>query len=241
MIDAIFSDPRLAALYDVFDGPRDDLDHYLDIVTEFDATRVLDIGCGTGSLALLAAARGVSVTGVDPASASLDVARGKPGADQVEWLHGDATCLPDMQVDLAVMTGNVAQVFLTDAAWSAALAGIRGALRPGGYLVFETRRPESRAWEGWRRDPAEVIRHVPAVGRVEHRRVVTRVDLPLVSFRHTYTFPDHTTMSSDSTLRFRDRAEVDDGLMQAGYTTLEVRQAPDRPGAEFVFIAERGH
>jgi hypothetical protein len=41
-----------------------------------------------------------------------------------------------------VMTGNVAQVFLTDEDWARALQGIAAALRPGGYLVFETRRPE---------------------------------------------------------------------------------------------------
>ena len=31
--------------------------------------------------------------------------------------------------------------------WVQALQGIAAALRPGGYLVFETRRPERRAWE----------------------------------------------------------------------------------------------
>ena len=37
------------------------------------------------------------------------------------------------------MTGNVAQVFLTDEDWAQALQAIGAALRPRGYLVFETR------------------------------------------------------------------------------------------------------
>ena len=47
------------------------------------------------------------------------------------------------------MTGNVAQVFVADADWCATLTAIHGSLRPRGHLVFETRRPEVRAWEAW--------------------------------------------------------------------------------------------
>src|SRR5947209_3347600 len=75
---------------------------------------VLDIGCGTGTLASSLAQRGVEVVAVDPARASLDVARSKPDAHRVRWLHSDATALPRLRADLATMTGNVAQVFITD-------------------------------------------------------------------------------------------------------------------------------
>ena len=39
---------------------------------------VVDVGCGTGNAALLAAERGATVTGVDPAPRLLEVARGRP-------------------------------------------------------------------------------------------------------------------------------------------------------------------
>ena len=65
MPDAIFADPRLAALYDTFDGDRDDLALYLAVVEESGARSVLDVGCGTGSFACLLAGRGVEVVGVD--------------------------------------------------------------------------------------------------------------------------------------------------------------------------------
>lgn len=123
MPDPIFADPRLAPLYDLA-GPRDDLEHYLGITRSLGAHSVLDVGCGTGSLALLLADTGLSVTGADPALASLDVARGKPGTDRVRWVHGDATTLPSMQADLAIMTGNVAQVFLSDEDWAATLRAV---------------------------------------------------------------------------------------------------------------------
>jgi ubiquinone/menaquinone biosynthesis C-methylase UbiE len=105
---------RLAEIYDVVEEERDDLDHYLAIAADLGARSVLDVGCGTGTLACLLAERGIEVVGVDPAAASLDIARAKPGAQRVRWLLGDATSLPQLQVDLATMTANVSHVILTD-------------------------------------------------------------------------------------------------------------------------------
>ena len=63
------------------------------------------------------------------------------------------------------------------------------------------------------------------------------MNLPFVSFRYTYTFlADGAVITSDSTLRFRSRDELESSLAAQGYQVLQVREAPDRPGHEFVFI-----
>ena len=240
MPDAIFAHPRLAPVYDAFDGDRGDLTAYLGIADELGADRVLDVGCGTGCLAILLADSGRTVVGVDPAEASLDVAKSKDRAGRVTWVHGDATTAPAFSADLAVMTGNVAQVFLTDDGWSQTLQGIHAALRPGGHLVFETRRPEYRAWEEWAADTAPLTLDVPGIGSVERRLEAIDVSLPLVSFRYAYRFlADGAVITSDSTLRFRDRDEVETSLIASGHRVVDVREAADRPGREFVFIAQR--
>lgn len=235
--DAIYADPRLAACYDTFDGERDDLDHYCAILAELGARSVIDVGCGTGALAVRLAADGLAVTGVDPALASLEVARGKPHAERVRWIHGTAPDLPALGADAAVMTGNVAQVFVTDEAWAETLRGIRAALRDGGALVFESRRPERRAWEEWQEDTAESLHEVPGLGLVRSRPTRFEVALPLVTFADEFTFEDGSTITSTSTLRWRGEAELRSTLADAGFTIEEIRDAPDRPGREFVVIA----
>lgn len=240
MPDAAFSNPRLAAVYDAFDGDRDDLQHYVAIVDEFRARSVLDVGCGTGTLACLLALRGIEVTGVDPAAASLHIAQQKAGADGVRWILGTAADLPPLGVDMATMTGNVAQVFLRDEDWLATLTGIHDALRPSAHLVFETRDPRRRGWEDWNREGSVSRIDVPGVGAVESWVELLEVELPLVSFRWTYRFQaTGDVLTSDSTLRFREKDEVSRSLTHAGFTVEEVRDAPDRPGREFVFLARR--
>jgi SAM-dependent methyltransferase len=240
MPDDLVEHPRLVAILDALDPDRGDLDVYAAVAEEFAAVRVLDVGCGTGTFALLLADRGFEVTGVDPAAGSLAVARGKRHAERVHWIHGDATTLPPMQVDLATMTGNVAQAIADAPAWDSTLRGVYGALRPGGHLVFETRDPAYRAWREWNRADSHSVTEIEGVGLVESWLELTDVSGPLVSFRGTWVFAsDGQVLTSDSTLRFRERDEVAEQLLAQGYSLAEVRGASDRPGRELVFVARR--
>jgi SAM-dependent methyltransferase len=238
MPDPQFANPRLAEIYDHLDPDRGDLEHYVALTEEFGARSILDVGCGTGTFACVLALEGLDVAGIDPAEASLRVARRKPGADRVRWYLGDATMLPPVQVDLVSMTGNVAQVFLEDRDWMAALAAIRRALHPSGRLVFEVRDPARRAWKEWNPKESHFRAEVPGIGRVEAWVELTDVSLPFVSFRWTYRFEsDGAVLTSDSTLRFRPREAIEASLSESGFVAQDVRDAPDRPGKEFVFVA----
>jgi SAM-dependent methyltransferase len=264
MVDTVFEHPRLIAIYDQLDADRRDLTAYLRIAEALDARRVLDIGCGTGVFALLLAERGIEVTGIDPAGGSLAVARAKPGADRVHWIHGDfrsdfrsdvddadsrrahgpkgsgITEIEPGTIDLATMTGNVAQAIADPQTWEATLRRVHGLLRPGGHLVFETRNPAREAWREWNRASSYRTTEIPGVGTVETWTEVIDVSGPLVTFRSTWVFAsDAAVLTSDSTLRFREQHEVEAVLRAHGYRIREVRDAPDRPGLEFVFLAQR--
>jgi SAM-dependent methyltransferase len=238
--DPLFAERRLAEIYDPLDPDRGDLESYAAMVHEFGARSVLDIGCGTGTFACLLASRGLAVTAVDPAGASLEVARTKAGADRVRWVHGHLTDVSSLQVDLATMTANVAQVFLTDEEWASTLRAAYATLRPGGRLVFETRDPAAKAWLEWTRERSQKHTVVSGIGGVDTWVETTDVIGDLVLFRWTFVFEsDGALLTSDSTLRFRRRDEVAASLDAAGYVVDEVREAPDRPGREMVFVARR--
>src|SRR4051794_37537095 len=101
------------------------------------------------------------------------------------------------------MTGNVAQVFITDEGWHKALRSVHDMLRPGGHLLFESRDPVAQAWLGWNREATYREAHVEHVGTVACWEETTAIELPTVSFRTTFEFQsDGSTWTSDSTLRF---------------------------------------
>jgi SAM-dependent methyltransferase len=84
--------------------------------------RVVDIGCGTGNAALLAAKRGAEVIGVDPASRLIDVATERAAREEVQasFRPGEAASLPipDASVDVAMSVFGI--IFAADAAAAAA-------------------------------------------------------------------------------------------------------------------------
>lgn len=240
--DLIFSDNRLVKIYDDFDPDRSDLDPYIQMLKEVNAHHVIDLGCGTGSLALLLSKEGIQVLGVDPAKASIEIAKSKQGAERIKWLVGDASVLPVNFADAVVMTGNVAQAIIEPKQWSEALKHIYSSLNPDGHLIFETRNPNFKAWEEWTKEQSFKSVNIKGVGQVDGWVELQEVNLPLVSFRWTYFFhQDNTTLISDSTLRFRTISELTNDLEYSGFKVSEIIEAPDRPGKEFVVKAQKSN
>jgi SAM-dependent methyltransferase len=104
--------------------------------------RFLDVACGTGNAALIAARRGARVTGVDLAERLVGVARERAAAEglEAEFAVGDAVDLPlpDASFDVAVSVFGV--IFAGDA--PRAFAELIRVLRPGGRALISAWLPE---------------------------------------------------------------------------------------------------
>jgi len=144
MSDRVVSDlydrAALAEFYDLGQPHRIDFEFCRALAR--DASSVLDLGCGTGALAIEIAPT-TPVTGVDPAQGMLDIARTRPGGDAVTWIAGDARSVRlGRTFDLIMLTGHTFQVFLTAGDRLAVLATIAAHLNPMGRFVFDTRNPD---------------------------------------------------------------------------------------------------
>lgn len=98
------------------------------------ASDVLDLGCGTGSLSLLAAEQGHRVTGVDASPAMVERARAKLAGRDAAFLVGDAAAPPVGEQRFDVVLVRHVLWALPDP--GRALRHWRGLLRPGGRLVL---------------------------------------------------------------------------------------------------------
>jgi SAM-dependent methyltransferase len=98
--------------------------------------RVVDVGCGTGNAALLAAERGARVTGIDPAERLLDVARTQALARglELELIRGEAAALPLVDASADVVLSVFGVIFAPDA--SAAAAEMARVTAPAGRIVL---------------------------------------------------------------------------------------------------------
>lgn len=112
--------------------------------------RWLDVGCGTGGVAMRAARAGADVTGIDIAPALLETARGRAVEEglEISYEAGDAEDLPYDDASFTVVSSSVGAMFAPDHA--AAADQLARVCEPGGRLGFTAWRPDGRIGDFFR-------------------------------------------------------------------------------------------
>jgi SAM-dependent methyltransferase len=108
--------------------------------------RVLDVGTGSGIVAIVAARRGGCVTGIDPTPALLTKAKENAalaGCQGIEWHEGTAERLPYADASFDVVLSQYAHMFSPEP--EAAASEMLRVLKPGGRLAFAAWTPDGCA------------------------------------------------------------------------------------------------
>jgi len=139
-----YRDPQA---YDVEDGDYDEDRPLTEQWARSLGGPLLDLACGTGTMAIHLAQLGYQVTGVDiiPEMIAWASQKAKAQAVSIEWVVADARAFQlNKQFPFIYMLGNAFQHFLTRSDHEALLARIREHLTPEGCFLFCTRNPSPR-------------------------------------------------------------------------------------------------
>jgi SAM-dependent methyltransferase len=149
---------RIAERYDESAADMFDpsvIDPVVDFLTDlaFDGT-ALELGIGTGRIAIPLAQRGIRVHGIDLSEAMVARLRAKPGAEQIKVTIGDfATTTVPGQFAVAYLVFNTITNLTTQEEQVACFQNVAAHLAPGGCFVIEVGVPELQ-----RLPPGETVR-----------------------------------------------------------------------------------
>lgn len=133
---------EIAEFYDLdFEGFHDDASFYQRLV-ELHGERVLELGVGTGRIAVPLAEGGAKVTGVDVSEGMLGIARGRAGSLPIKLVEGDIrTARLRGRFDLVIAPLGTLQHMETPSDFVAALETMAHHLAEGGVAVLDVESP----------------------------------------------------------------------------------------------------
>jgi SAM-dependent methyltransferase len=142
-----YFDEHVAARYDKSDEVMFDagtVDPVVDLLVQLAGNgRALELGIGTGRIALPLAQRGVPVHGIELSKAMAARLRAKPGGEDIGVTIGDfATTTVDGTFSVAYLVFNTIMNLTTQAAQVACFRNVAGHLEPGGCFVIEVTVPD---------------------------------------------------------------------------------------------------
>jgi SAM-dependent methyltransferase len=206
-----YFDERVAARYDESESELFTpaaVDPVVDRLAELaGGGRALELGIGTGRIALPLARRGVAVHGIDLSRAMVSKLRAKPGGAEIPVVIGDfATTTLDGAFSLAYLVFNTISNLTTQAAQVACFRNVAAHLDPGGCFVIEVDIPGLRQLP-----PGETIRafhvsetrwgideyDVATQGLKSHHFSIVDGQLERVAVPFRYTWPSELDLMAE--------------------------------------------
>ncbi len=224
---ALYGD-SFADVYDDWYGDVSDVQATVETVATLAAGGpVLELGVGTGRLAIPLAARGVPVTGVDASQGMLDRLSANDDAGRVRPVLGDMSDLVFTgEFDAAFVAYNTLFNLTSDAAQRRCFRTVAAALRPAGCFAVEVFVPEMTG-----DDDRDVTPRLLPDGGVVLTATMRRSAHQVVHGQHIELRPDGTVRLRPWRIRYTSPEQLDAMASEAGFV-VESRWA-DWAGAPF--------
>jgi SAM-dependent methyltransferase len=178
----------LADIYDEMFPPTPDTEAGVTFLSAVAGSgRALELGIGTGRVAIPFAARGHSIVGIDGSTKMLARLRAKDTERRIETIHGDMAAIDlDERFGLVYCVYGTLHALLTQEEQLRAISGAASVLREDGVVVIEAtlpklvRRPDAVAVSGTIEDAdlvtLQIARHDTTTQRIDFRHVHLRND-----------------------------------------------------------------
>src|SRR5712691_9854250 len=193
------------------------VDPVIDVLVELAGSgRALELGIGTGRIALPLAQRGVQVHGIDLSEAMVAKLRAKPGGEDIGvTIGGFATMRVEGSFSLAYLVFNTIMNLTTQEGQVACFRNVAAHLQPGGSFVIEVGVPQLQ-----RLPPGETIRafqvsetywgfdeyDVAAQGQISHHLSIGDGGVDRSSFPFRYVWPSELDLMAQlAGMRLRER------------------------------------
>lgn len=150
---------RIADVYDVLYPPGPDAEEAAELLAVLAGSgRALELGIGTGRVALPLSARGVDVHGIDASEAMVSRLRAKPGGESIPVTIGDFTGVPaEGQFELIFVAFNTFFVLMTQDAQVQCFQAVADHLAPGGAFVIEAFVPDPARFDRGQRTATSLL------------------------------------------------------------------------------------
>ncbi|HXQ72826.1 MAG TPA: class I SAM-dependent methyltransferase [Pyrinomonadaceae bacterium] len=208
---------RMAGIYDEWFPDYDS--HAIDALSELaQGGRVLELGIGTGRIAMPLAAKGVGVHGIDAAESMISRLRAKPGSERIAVTQGNFAEVPvDGKFSLVYIVFNTLYALSSQEEQVQCFRNVAAHLAPGGCFVVEAFVPDPRRFTGGQVNWAtrvttdivelDVGHHDAAAQRVVSQKVVLNDGtVHLYPLQIRYVWPSEMDLMAQlAGLRLRER------------------------------------